>query len=85
MFQLDEVEFGKSEELEEKIKTSKLELMQLNKPNSWNVYEPGNQEQKFEIELTKVALQVGQNFSKDIKNTTVKEYYILLDILDEKK
>lgn len=85
VLEIDAIEFGQSDELQEKINEAKRELATLSKPNVWDVFKAGNQETKFEIDLAKMNLQIGKHFNTSIENMTVKQYYIYLDILDENK
>lgn len=60
------------------------ELLKLQKPNVWNVYEDGNMEIEMEVEFEKYMLAVSEHTNEDIDEMSTFRFYALQEYLKEK-
>lgn len=60
------------------------EILERDKPNTWNVWKNGNMERSMEVDFTKFAVNVSELSKQSIEDMTVFKFYATLEYLKEK-
>lgn len=60
------------------------EILEGDKPNSWNIHDENNMERIVEVDSRKYALTVAEMSNQDLKTITVFDFYATVDLLKEK-
>ncbi|AHK11384.1 tail assembly chaperone [Flavobacterium sp. phage 1/32] len=74
----------KSEDFSEEIYNFEKQMLELKKPNIWNVYAEGNLEIQMEVEFEKFLLAVSEHTNEKIDEVSTFRFYALVDFLKEK-
>lgn len=82
---LDQVITGEIQEFDEKIYQVEKEILQVDRPQTWNVYDDDNMERTMEVDFQKFAVQVQELTGMEIKETTVFTFYAAVEHLKEKQ
>lgn len=72
-----------SEENDVDIYDIELQLLELRKPRTWNVYAPGNMEIEMEVEFEKLLIAISENSNESPDDLTVFRFYAKIDYLKE--
>lgn len=73
-----------SEDFSEEIYNFEKQMLELRKPNIWNVYAEGNLEIQMEVEFEKFLLAVSEHTNERIDEVSTFRFYALVDFLKEK-
>jgi len=61
-----------------------MQLLELRKPNVWNVYVKGNKEREMEVDFEKLLIAVQEFTNEKIDEMTVYRFYVMIEYLKEK-
>lgn len=59
-------------------------MLEMRKPNVWNVHAKGNMERAMEVEFEKLLLAVSDHTNENIDNINTFRFYALIEYLEEK-
>jgi hypothetical protein len=71
-------------DVEEWIIDIETQMLEMRKPNIWNVHEPGNMEMAMEVDFEKLLVAVSEFTSEKIDELSIFRFYALIDYLEEK-
>lgn len=77
---LDEIIEEETKEKSEVVK----ELLEHEKPNSWNVWDKGNMERAMEVDFQKFALMVTEKSNQTLHKMTTFTFYTMAELIKEK-
>ncbi len=70
---------------DEEVYIIEKELLQMDKPNVWNIYTPGNMERSLEVDFQKFALSVTEDMGSDLTGVSTFSFYAKVELLKEQK
>lgn len=59
-------------------------MLEMRKPNIWNVNVPGNMEVETEVEFEKFLASLSEHTNENPEDFTIFRFYSLVDLLKEK-
>lgn len=66
------------------IEESERNMLEIFKPQNWNIYRPGNMEIEHEVGGEKYVLAIESHIGKSLEYSTVFEFYSAVEFLKEK-
>lgn len=59
-------------------------MLEISKPNNWNIYVQGNSEVEIDNEFQKLIISLSEFANGDVEHFSVFKFYNLIEILNEK-
>lgn len=60
------------------------QMLEMRRPNVWNIHEPGNMELSMEVDFEQLLLAVSEFTNENIDEISVFRFYALVGYLEEK-
>ena len=73
-----------NEDFEKEVFNAEKGMLELRRPNIWNVNVPGNMEVETEVEFEKFLASLSEYTNEDFETTSVFKFYSLIEMLKEK-
>lgn len=74
----------KSKDAEEEMNNLSRQMLEMRKPNVWNIFAPENMEIEMEVGFEKFLIAVSEHTNEKIDEITTFRFYSLIDFLKEK-
>lgn len=73
-----------SEKAIEELDNFGRQMLEMRKPNVWNIFAPENMEIAMEVDFEKFLIAVSEHTNEKIDEITTFRFYALIDFLKEK-
>lgn len=73
-----------SETYDANIEKVEKQILEHEKPNSWNVYETENMERKLEVDFAKYAVLISEHSTTKIEEMSTFMFYVTVEAIAEK-
>lgn len=61
------------------------EILEMDKPNVWNVWSENNMDRMMEVDFAKFGIAVSRETKQDLENMTIFKFYTAVELLEEEK